>query len=535
MIKALLYKQWQEMMSGFFQDKKTGKARSKTTTVLYLVLYAFLFVFLAAMFGLLSLLLAPTLAAFDLGWLYFAMTGLMGILFGLFGSVFQTYAFLYCAKDNDMLLSMPIPPKYILIARLASIWVWAFAFEAIVLLPASIIYWIFGSHSFLTVFCSCVMILILPFFILALSCLLGYGIAKLSSLLKGKKNIILSVFAVAGIAVYYYVCSKAYEIIEQFLAQAIYYGQVVREKASVIYYFGRSFEGGLLPLLCVFAIILASFCLMWYVMSRSFIKLATIGSAKDNTKKEAKVQKQKNALWSLTVKELRRFASSTTYMLNCGIGTILLPIVGVVALVKGADLRAMLLALSAENPAIGSLLAGGVCLLICALTSMNDMAAPSISLEGKYIWIAQSLPLPTWKILWSKILMHLILTVPVTLFASICAIIALRLGFVLSVLTVIVPLLFVLLTAVFGVCVNLKLPNLKWTNETVPVKQSMAVGLSMLGGFLVVGALAVGYFFLALLIPAWLCLLLCGMLFALVTVCLSIWLYYRGTKIFETL
>lgn len=535
MIKALLYKQWQEMMSGFFQDKKTGKARSKTTTVLYLVLYAVLFLFLAAMFGLLSFALAPTLAYFNLGWLYFAIMGIMGILFGLFGSVFQTYASLYCAKDNDMLLSMPIPPKNILISRLASIWVWAFAFEALVLLPGSVIYWIFGSHSFLTIFCSCVMLLVLPFFILALSCLLGYGIAKLSSLLKGKKNILLSVFAIAGIAVYYYVCSKAYEIIEQFLNQAFYYGQVVREKASVVYYFGRAFEGGLLPLLCVVAIIAVAFFLMWYIMSRSFIKLATIGAAKDHTRKEAKVQKQKNVLLSLTGKELRRFAASTTYMLNCGLGTVLLPIVGIVALVKGADIRAMLLPLSAEIPMIESLLAGGVCLLICAMTSMNNMSAPSISLEGKYIWIAQSLPLPTWKILWSKILMHLVLTVPATLFASVCAIIAFRLDVIVAILTVIVPLLFVLLTAVFGVAVNLKLPNLNWTNETVPVKQGMAVGLSLLGGFLVIGALAVGYFFLTWLIPAWLYLLLCGAVFAAVTVCLSIWLYYRGTKIFEAL
>jgi ABC-2 type transport system permease protein len=106
---------------------------------------------------------------------------------------------------------------------------------------------------------------------------------------------------------------------------------------------------------------------------------------------------------------------------------------------------------------------------------------------------------------------------------------------IVAILTVIVPLLFVLLTAVFGVAVNLKLPNLKWTNETVPVKQGMAVGLSLLGGFLVIGALAVGYFFLTWLIPAWLYLLLCGVVFAAVTVCLSIWLYYRGTKIFVTL
>ncbi len=535
MLKTLFHKQWLEMTSGFFQDKKTGKARTKVTTVLYLVLYAFLFVFLAAMFAFLSLLLAPMLVAYDLGWLYFAMMGLMGILFGLFGSVFQTYASIYCAKDNDMLLSFPIRPKDILISRLFGVWIWAFAFEALVTVPAAVVYFIFAPFSPLAIVCTVLMILALPFFILALSCLLGYGIAKIGSVLKGKKNIILSVFAIVGIAVYYYVCSKAYEIIENFLAQAVVYGQILQEKASVVYYVGRAFDGGILPLLVVLAIVAASFFLMWYLMSRSFIKLAIIGNAKDNAKKEATVGRQNSPIWSLVQKELRRFVSSTTYMLNCGLGCVLLPIAGVVVLVKGSALRDMIAPLSAELPMFANMMGLLACAAICMMTSMNDMSSPSISLEGKYLWVVQSLPVSAWNVLLSKVLTHLILTVPPTLFASVCAAIALRLSAGMAVLVIVVPLLFVALTATFGVCVNLKLPNLKWTNETVPVKQGVAVMLSLLGGWVVIMALGAVYFFLAWLIPAWLYLLVCGAVFAAITAGLLAWLYYRGSKIFATL
>ena len=31
-----------------------------------------------------------------------------------------------------------------------------------------------------------------------------------------------------------------------------------------------------------------------------------------------------------------------------------------------------------------------LCALICMVISMNDMSAPSVSLEGKSIWLAQS-------------------------------------------------------------------------------------------------------------------------------------------------
>ncbi len=540
MLKALFHKQWLEMTAGLFHNRKTGKARSKVSTVLYCCLYVFLFVILAVTFGGLSLLLAPTLAAYGLGWLYFAMMGLMGLLFGLFGSVFQTYASLYCAKDNDMLLSLPIPPKNILISRLFGVWIWAFAFEALVMVPASIVYWTLVSHSPLVILCCVLMILALPFFILALSCLLGYVIAKLASVLKGKKNIILAIVAIAGIAVYYYFCARAYEIIEAFLEQAVYYGQVIRENAGFVYFFGRAFDGGILDTLAIVAIIALVFVAMWYVMARSFIKLATIGNAKETVRRPATAQEKKSVLSSLVGKELKRFVSSATYMLNCGLGTVLLPIVGVVLLVKGSAIRATLVPLCAQVPILAPLISVGVCLLICSMTAMNDMSAPSISLEGKHIWIAQSLPIPTWKILWSKILMHLLLTVPVTLFASICAIIALRPSFSIAVFAIVLPLLFVLFTAIFGVAVNLKLPNLKWTNETVPVKQGLAVGLSLLGGMIVALLLGVGYFLLiwlipAWLFPAWLYLTICSVIFLALSAGLSFWLYYRGTKIFASL
>ncbi len=535
MLKALFHKQWLEMTAGLFQDRKTGKARSKVSTVLYCCLYVFLFLFLAAMFGGLSLLLAPTLAAYGLGWLYFAMMGLMGLLFGLFGSVFQTYASLYCAKDNDMLLSFPIPPKNILISRLFGVWIWAFAFEALVMVPASVVYWILVSHSPLVILSCVLMILALPFFILALSCLLGYVIAKIASVLKGKKNIILAVVAIAGIAVYYYVCARAYEIIEAFLAQAVYYGQVIRENAGFVYFFGRAFDGGILYTLAIVAVIALIFVAMWYVMARSFIKLATIGNAKEDARRPAAAQKQKRALWSLVGKELKRFVSSATYMLNCGLGTFLLPLVGVIVLIKGSAIRATLALLSAELPILIPILSVGVCFLICSMTTMNDMSAPSISLEGKYLWIAQSLPVPTFHVLLSKVLMHLVLTVPPTLFASVCAIIAFRLSWEIAVFAVLLPLLYVAFTAVFGVAVNLKLPNLKWTNETVPVKQGLAVGLSLLGGMLLTFLLAGAYILLAFVLPAWLYLLICSVIFAGITAGLLAWLYYRGTKIFASL
>ena len=77
-----------------------------------------------------------------MGWLYFAIMGLMAILLGAFGSVFNTYSGLYLAKDNDLLLSMPIPVRYP--HGRPGCWVctcMGLMYSGVVMLPAIIVYW----------------------------------------------------------------------------------------------------------------------------------------------------------------------------------------------------------------------------------------------------------------------------------------------------------------------------------------------------------------------------------------------------------
>ena len=53
---------------------------------------------------------------------------------------------------------------------------------------------------------------------------------------------------------------------------------------------------------------------------------------------------------------------------------------------------------------------------LCGVASMNDMTAPSVSLEGKSLWLMQSLPVTPWQVLKAKLSMQIILTaVPMAL------------------------------------------------------------------------------------------------------------------------
>ena len=110
MIRLLVKKQLWEIFRSYFYDAKKNKARSRLGTAAYILLFAVLMLgVIGGMFTFVAKSICGALAAAGMDWLYFTLMGLMAILLGTFGSVFNTYSGLYLARDNDLLLSMPIP------------------------------------------------------------------------------------------------------------------------------------------------------------------------------------------------------------------------------------------------------------------------------------------------------------------------------------------------------------------------------------------------------------------------------------------
>ena len=141
MLKTLLKKQLYELNYTFFYDQKKGKMRSKGSSITLIALYVLLMVgVVGGMFAIFAAMACPPLVEAGMGWLYFSIFSLIAVAMGVFGSVFNTYSGLYLAKDNDLLLSMPIPVRYLLIVRLAGVYLMGLMFSAMVLLPAVIVY-----------------------------------------------------------------------------------------------------------------------------------------------------------------------------------------------------------------------------------------------------------------------------------------------------------------------------------------------------------------------------------------------------------
>ncbi|MDY3244621.1 MAG: hypothetical protein SOX38_11875, partial [Candidatus Limiplasma sp.] len=96
-------------------------------------------------------------------------------------------------------------------------------------------------------------------------------------------------------------------------------------------------------------------------------------------------------------------------------------------------------------------------------------------------------------------------------------------------------LLNVLLMALFGLFMGLKMPNLNWTSEITPIKQSGSVMFSLLGSWVYAilpgaAALLLGSHLTPALVPS-----LFALLTAALCVLLYVWLKKRGTRVFAAL
>ena len=533
MIRALLKKQMAEVFSWIFMDPKKKTRRTGKGMIGYLLLYGALITYLCGMFFVMAKFLCEAFAPMGLSWFYFALMGMLAIVLGVFGSVFNTYASLYLAKDNDTLLAMPIPPRVILFARLAGVYLTGLFFELIVMLPTTVAWFLYGEPNALGAIFVILIPFILSFFVLSLSCLLGLLVAAISVRIK-RKSLVTTVFALGFFALYMWGYTKLMSSLTDLLAVVGDIAEAVKGPLYPFYHMGLSGEGKPLSFLIFAGIVLGIFFLVYLLLSRSFLSLATTnkGAARAVYKREKAAQKSVSR--ALFGKELKRFVSSPTYLLNCGLGALFLPIAGVALLVFREDINA-LLPLFAELFGSADVVPLLLAAMACMMSTMIDITAPSVSLEGKHLWILQTLPVHPAKALRAKLAVHLAIAAPITLFATVCLLIAVPTSLAFVFLIPSATLLFAALVALFGLFMNLKAPNLAWTSETIPVKQSMSVTVTLFGGWGAIVALGALYVPLHGHIHPALYLGLCCSVLAAACVYLFHWINRKGAEIFAAL
>lgn len=526
MLKALLKKQLKELFYAFRGGNRNKKARSRLGTVGIAILLLYVVVVFAGAFYIMMRTLCQPLFAANLAWLYFALAGIMATAFSIVGSVFMTKSQLYDARDNELLLSLPIATWKILFCRMLTLYLQNFIFCAMVFVPA-IAASVPLQVSAGSVVCCVLLLLLLPLFSLALTCILGWLVAAISARMRNK-SLVAIVLYLAFFGLYFYGYSNLNTYLQMILANSTQISAKIQVFGYPFYQMGLA-AGGRGMAMAIFAVIaLALFALVYAFLSHGFLKIATTKRGEKKVQYREKSVKARSVGQALLGKEVRRYLKSPIYLLNTSVGTVFLVIVLVMAIVQRESLETIM----TQFPEMVSPV---VCAGLCLLAAMNMVTAPSISLEAKNLSLLQSLPVSGWQILKGKLTLHMVVSVPMTVLCAAIANIFVRPTLLMAALTLAMPVGFILFSGVLGLCFDLLKPNLSWSSEAVAVKQSPSVVFTMLVIFGVAAAFVLAYIFLGDAISLELFLSLCTVVLAVADVLLLHWLKRRGARILEFL
>lgn len=494
MLMTLIKKQYYECFRNYFVNSKTGKAKSKISIIGMFVLFAFLMIFLGLIFVGMAYSVVDILQT-NFSWLYYALFGLITIALGTFASVFSTSSAMYNAKDNDLLLSLPIKPSTILLSRVSLVYGLSLLYSTFVWIPICVFGQIITGFSVIVFVMQVLLLFIISAFTSVVSCIIGFIIALVTSKVK-KKSLVTTVSSLIFLAVYYFVCFR----FETFLNTLIENGKQV---ADFIYIWGKyifqlamAAQGDLVGFV-IFTVVtsaLAGTC--YYILSKSFSKLTLSSGNVKTTNNKVVYQSKSSVSKSLLMKELKRFASSPTYLLNCGIGIIFILAAGIMIVVKKADIAEMLVILQDNYANVITLIPLLIIGIICFMSNICFVAAPSISLEGRSLWILKSLPIDTYKILDAKKTLQLLVNGIPSIISGILMAYAFKLEYFSTFCILICIYLYTEIFANISVLVSLINPNFNWTSEMQPIKQSIYVLLDMVIGMILVVIFVGAYFLL---------------------------------------
>jgi ABC-2 type transport system permease protein len=532
MIKVLLKKQWLAATAIFTQGKN-GQRRSPKAILGFSILLLYGLGAMGVMFWEMADMMCAPLVHADLAWVYFAFVSLLATCIMVVIGMFAAKSTLYEAKDNDLMFSMPIPSWVVLLSRMFVLYAISFLFGALVLVPAFIQYYIIAGVAPLSLLAGVILLFIVPLGGVAICNILGALLAWITVKLPFK-NFFTTVLFIAFFVGYMLVYMKVNEYLGYVLGNGESVGAMIKTTLYPFSQVGYAATGKIGSLLLAVLMFGGFFGVVYAVLSKTYFQIATTKKGERRAKYKARKQVSRSVNRALLRRECLRLIKSPAYLLNSSMGSLMMVMVAAMMVATG-NVFGLTESVLETMPDLADNVFLLVALVICFMSSSNFITACAVSLEGENITAIQSLPVDEWFVLRAKMYLHILFTaIPAMLLGGAMAWMV-GLAWWETAIVLVTAVISTVMFAAFGLMVNLKLPNLHWTNETAAVKQSASSAVAMFGGW-GISLLPLGAFFLfGKYMYAWLFALIVLVLFVTVATVTLLWIYKKGTKIFRFL
>jgi len=469
-------------------NSNTRKARPRSA-LLVMGLFALLALYLSAGY---SFALAQVLTGTGNADLVLELMPFVGAAFTVLLGAQSAGTFVFAGRDNDLLLALPIPRLTLALAKLAAVLGENVLLMLCMVLPAGVAYafrtptpaWFWPAEVLGGV--------LLALVTTALSVVLGLGITVVNNLRQGTTivnvlGMLLLLAFVAGSLV------GQVPLMASLQADPAPVRAWLRTWTPPLAWLRDVAVDGSLPALGLLAAAtILPFALVAWLVGRSFVALVGGATAKRGGVKTVSVasMKARTPFVALVRRESQRFFGSSIYFLNTGFGLAML-LLGAGYLVALRELPATF---TGAASALGVSTAVLIALAASGVVATIDTTAPSISLEGRRLWILKEAPLPARTLLAAKVAFNVLVTAPVLLVVAVAAALVTRAGPADAALLFVLPFVFAVVVAQLGLLTNLAWPNLNAPNDTIAVKQGVSVLAALFGGFALVALAAAAGF-----------------------------------------
>jgi len=455
---------------------KEDKFIKKILRVLIIVLAAFVLLFYSYKFASFSMkgyklmslenILLPE---------YFAITSIILI----FSNYKKINGLFFKSNDYEMLCAMPIKRHYIVISKVAEIYVSAFLISLVAMIPAYIVYITNVPNLeviFHVLFFSS--LIFIPCIPVVLSIFVGYLISYISTLFKNKERAQF-ILSIGAFILAYMFMSKTGNMTD---------GQYTSFGKSIINFFDKFY-----PLTKTYKYIVISYdipSLILFILSNvlSLIILIVIITktydyihekmlhVKSRKNVKLKTLKSSSKTKTLLKKDYKKLFSSANYLINTNVGILIVGAMAALFIFKGDATKIL-----GEMASEGDLYAFP--LIFTMFLGFIYPVAVSLSLEGKSFYVLRTLPISFKDIIKEKLIFELSLSIIPAVLLSIVVILRFKFKMFITVLFITIYLLSTILYTLLHLLLDITFIKLNWVSELKVCKQSLQAFLSVVAAF----------------------------------------------------
>jgi len=402
----------------------------------------------------------------------------------LFFAIFKAGSVIFQKNSYDILCSLPVWQTAIVVSRFARMYVENLLLTVVVMLPGILVYGIMIKPEISFYLIGVLVTILVPLLPITIATVFGALVTAIASRMK-HKSMVTTVLSMLFVVVVMAGTAQLSTIEDEFSIEMlqnisdILYTTIESVYPPAVWLGDAMINGDFVKaLLCLVGGLLA-FAITIAIVSSNFhwICRGLFSTSAKHNYQMGKLE-AKSVLGALYKREWKRYFSSSVYVSNTIVGPIMGVMFAVAVLSIGVEQIQQTLGIPLD-------IKGAVPFVLAGIFGMMSTTSVSVSMEGKEWWIVKSLPIKAKDLFDSKLLLNISLVIPFYLVSEVLLIIALKPTMAELVWILLVPAVFCLFEAVFGLTINLKMPVLQWENETTVVKQSAASLFGGLGGMLI--------------------------------------------------